>query len=174
MRLFAGPAPRLFRRMVDCRSRRSFWLRRCRAARSPWSGQHVRTSRIGRRLLDGWVHLFRTNDAVRPVQVFAQALGRRSRVGAGGGCWSWRRAGRLGECRVGDEDDVGDQQAKSRADGPHAFLNPLFAAVPRRSRATARRRGSGLRRRRAAGEHFASAQAAFRLVTAGATPFRST
>lgn len=84
MRLFAGPAPRLFRRMVDCRSRRSFWLRRCRAARSPWSGQHVRTSRIGRRLLDGWVHLFRTNDAVRPVQVFAQALGRRSRVGAGG------------------------------------------------------------------------------------------
>ena len=62
------------------------------------------------------------DDAVRLVQLFAQVLGRRSRLGTGRILnwnradrrrWSWRQVGRLGECRAGDERDTGDQQAKS-------------------------------------------------------------
>ena len=53
------------------------------AARSPRRRDHIRIVRFGRRLLDGWVHLFRMDDAVRLVQLFAQALSRRSRVGPG-------------------------------------------------------------------------------------------
>ena len=65
------------------KKRRSLWLRCGSAARCPWRWHHVRISRLGRRLLDCWVHLFRMDDAVRPVQLFAQVLGRRSRIGAG-------------------------------------------------------------------------------------------
>jgi hypothetical protein len=52
------------------------------------------------------------DDSVRPVQLFAQALGWRSRVGARRSL-IWRWAGRLGEGCAGDEDDAGDNQAKS-------------------------------------------------------------
>jgi hypothetical protein len=89
-----------------------FWLRRGGAARSPWRWDHVRISSLGRRLLDAWIHLFRMDDSVRLVQLFAQVLPRRSRLGAGRGL-IWRWAGRLGECRAGDEDDAGDNHAKS-------------------------------------------------------------
>jgi hypothetical protein len=89
-----------------------FWLRRGSAARGPRRWDHVRISSLRRRLLDAWVHLFRMDDSVRLVQLFAQALGWRSRVGARRSL-IWRRAGRLGECRAGDEGDAGDSQAKS-------------------------------------------------------------
>ena len=79
------------------------------AARGPWRWDHVRISSLRRRLLDAWIHLFRMDDSVRLVQLFAQALGR-----VGARCsLIWRRAGRLGEGRAGDERDAGDNQAKS-------------------------------------------------------------
>jgi hypothetical protein len=97
--------------------RRSFWLRRGSAARGPWRRHDVRISRVGRRLFDAWIHLFRMDDAVRLVELFAQVLGRRSRLGARSVLtwsrverrrWSWR-CGRLGARRAGDKGDAGDQ-----------------------------------------------------------------
>ena len=60
------------------------------------------------------------DDAVRLAQLFAQGLGRRSRLGAGWLTgsrverrrWSWR-CGRLGARRAGDDGDAGNQKAKS-------------------------------------------------------------
>ena len=48
------------------------------------------------------------DDAVRLVQLFAQIRGWCSRLGTGRSLtkrrlWRWRRVGRLGECRAGDE-----------------------------------------------------------------------
>ena len=95
--LQALPRPR----RAKCKKRRSFWLRRGRAARSPWRRDHVRISHDGRPLLNGGVHLFRMDDSVRLVQLFAQVLGGRSRLGARrsltwnrveGRRWIWRWA----------------------------------------------------------------------------------
>ena len=52
------------------------------------------------------------DDSVRLVQLFAQALGWRSRVGARRSL-IWHRAGRLGEGRAGAERDAGHNHAKS-------------------------------------------------------------
>jgi hypothetical protein len=100
----------------------SFWLRRGSAVRTPWRMRHVRISHVGRRFLDGGVHLFRMDDSVRLVQLFAQVRGGRSRRGARrsltwnrveGRRWIWRWVGCLGECRARNQGDAGDQQAKS-------------------------------------------------------------
>jgi hypothetical protein len=100
------------------KKRRLFWLRRVRPARSPWRRDYVRISHDGRPFLDGGVHLFRMDHAVRLVQLFAQVLGGRSRLGARrrltwsrveGRRWVWR----LGQCYAGDKGGAGDQQAKS-------------------------------------------------------------
>ena len=103
------------------KKRSSFRLRRGSAARGPRRRDDVRIARLGRRLLDSWVHLFRMDDAVRLVQLFAQAW-RRSRLGVRGGLGRTRvegrgrirrRAGRLGVSRAADEDYAGDQGTKS-------------------------------------------------------------
>ena len=99
-------------RQANRKTRRLFWLGRGSAARCPWRRDHVRISSLRRWLLNSWVHLFRMDDSVRPAQLFAQVLGRCSRIGARRSL-IWRRAGRLGEGRAGDEDDAGDNHAKS-------------------------------------------------------------
>jgi hypothetical protein len=55
--------------------RRSFWLRRGSVARSPSRRDHVRISRVWRRLLDRRIHLFRMDDAVRPGSAFRLSSG---------------------------------------------------------------------------------------------------
>ena len=99
---------------------RLFGLRRGRPARVRRRRLHdVRILNIGRGLINGGVHLFRADDSVRLVQLFAQVVGGRRRAGSRRGVKrrSWVR--RLSERWADDKGSAGDQQAKSCSNDPH-------------------------------------------------------